>query len=300
MKRILVPCDFSKPSEEAFRTAVSIASKGDGEIHVLYVMDITFLHGKPTLSHAYAFNLNFLKDEETEAERKFQALWEKHAPLTLPVKFRYTIGSLLSDIDNYVRQYKIDLIVMGTHGAGNFGWGSNTEKVVTLVKIPVLSIRQHPTNPVQNVIVPVLPGWTDTHFITEVNKLQEFYKATIHLLWINTPHEFKSDASSREDLQQFAANTGLSNYSLNTRSDYTVEEGIYRFAKEINADMIAMATHGRTGLARRLRGSIAGDIVSHIDIPVWTIQPNKSGLGKTENALDLTETQRPSHAATQI
>jgi len=284
MKRILVPCDFSKPSEEAFRTAVSIASQSKGEIHVLYVMDITFLHGNPTLSHAYAFNLKFLKDEENEAERKFQSLWNKYAPLTLPIKFRHTIGSLLPDVESYVQQNEIDLIIMGTHGAGHAEWGSNTEKIVRLAKVPVLSIRQHQSRPVRNIIVPVIPGWTDEHFNAKVKKLQDFYQAKIHLLWINTPHAFSSDTSSRESLQQFANSNKFTNYSVNIRSDYTVEEGIYRFAKESNSDMIAMATHGWTGFKRLIRGSIAEDIVSHIGLPVWTVQHTQKQALETENA----------------
>jgi len=61
MKNILIPCDFSKPAEEAFRFAVNIAKQNDGQVHVLYVIDITFLHGNPTLSNAFAFNAGFLK-----------------------------------------------------------------------------------------------------------------------------------------------------------------------------------------------------------------------------------------------
>jgi nucleotide-binding universal stress UspA family protein len=43
-----------------------------------------------------------------------------------------------------------------------------------------------------------------------------------------------------------------------------------RFTNDINADMIAMATHGRKGLAHFLSGSIAEDLVNHVSCPIWT------------------------------
>jgi nucleotide-binding universal stress UspA family protein len=36
------------------------------------------------------------------------------------------------------------------------------------------------------------------------------------------------------------------------------------------ADMIAMSTHGRKGLNHLVTGSVAEDIVNHIDCPIWT------------------------------
>jgi nucleotide-binding universal stress UspA family protein len=50
----------------------------------------------------------------------------------------------------------------------------------------------------------------------------------------------------------------------------TEEEGIIYFADSINADLIALATHGRTGFAHVLAGSIAEEVVSHSKRPVLT------------------------------
>ena len=143
MKNILVPCDFSEAAREAFKFAVQIASKTGGKIHVIYVVDITFLHGKPSLSHSYAFNINFLKEIESEAENKFQEMWERHAPLTLPVTFKHCMGTLLTEVKNYIDAHGIDLVVMGTEGEGKARWGSNTNKVIQHSKPPVFAIRKN-------------------------------------------------------------------------------------------------------------------------------------------------------------
>ncbi|MBY0436446.1 MAG: universal stress protein, partial [Cyclobacteriaceae bacterium] len=43
MKKILVPCDFSAPAIEAFKFAVDIASRTNGEVHVLKVIDFPMI-----------------------------------------------------------------------------------------------------------------------------------------------------------------------------------------------------------------------------------------------------------------
>ena len=42
------------------------------------------------------------------------------------------------------------------------------------------------------------------------------------------------------------------------------------YAEDIDADMIALGTHQRTGVGHFLLGSIAEDVVNHAKRPVWT------------------------------
>src|SRR5262249_57788631 len=44
-------------------------------------------------------------------------------------------------------------------------------------------------------------------------------------------------------------------------------------AREKNADLIALATHGRGGLARLLMGSVAEEVLRHSPIPVLLTRP---------------------------
>jgi len=56
--------------------------------------------------------------------------------------------------------------------------------------------------------------------------------------------------------------------------DGPVADTILEVAEETHADMIAMSTHGRTGVSRWLMGSVADKIVHHAHIPVMLIHPN--------------------------
>ncbi len=52
-----------------------------------------------------------------------------------------------------------------------------------------------------------------------------------------------------------------------------IAETILEFARNADADMIAMCTHGRGGLARLVIGSIADEVVRHAAVPVLLVRP---------------------------
>lgn len=52
-----------------------------------------------------------------------------------------------------------------------------------------------------------------------------------------------------------------------------VAAGIVERASRGRADLIALATHGRTGLARLVAGSVALEVVRRADVPVLTMRP---------------------------
>lgn len=276
MKNILVPCDFSKPSEEAFKFAVRIASQTDGQIHVIHIIDITFLKGDSTVSNSYVFNVNFLKDLERESEQKFHTLWEKHAPMMMPIRFRHLVSSLTLEVENYIKVNNIDLVVMGTNGEGNAIFGSNTQKVVRISPVPVIAMRTAPVV-VRNIALAVSNDQFSDDFVRHVKQLQSLFHAALHLVYINTPVSFQSDTKSNLLLTELAEHAQFSRYTTSIRADYSVEAGLINFAKEINADMMAIGTHGRKGLAHLLVGSTAENIVNDLKVPIWTLSLNATG-----------------------
>ena len=54
----------------------------------------------------------------------------------------------------------------------------------------------------------------------------------------------------------------------------SVADVILGVAEELHVDVIAMSTHGRTGVQRWLMGSVADRVVHHAHIPVMLIHPN--------------------------
>lgn len=270
MRKILVPCDFSETAQEAFKYAIQLADEDKREIHVLHVIDMTFLGGSPTLSHAYTFNVQFMHELEREAREKFQKMWATFAPITLAARFRHKIGTFTNEVRNYVDDNNIDLIIMGTTGTGGSKWGSNVEKIVRTSDVPVLAIRKAPARPIQNIVVPMAMVEGDVVFVEKLKELQRMLSANLHFLYINTPTFFTKDSTMHKRLQEFIERYQLVACNTHFRSDTTVQEGIAHFIHEKSYDMIAMGTHRWKGLAHFMFGSVTEDVVNSLQVPIWT------------------------------
>jgi len=57
-------------------------------------------------------------------------------------------------------------------------------------------------------------------------------------------------------------------------------------ATEARADLIAMATHGRTGATRVLLGSVAEDVLRHADVPVFLLRQTEKELARRQRELE--------------
>ena len=73
-------------------------------------------------------------------------------------------------------------------------------------------------------------------------------------------------------MNDFVQRYQLKDYTLNTYNSRNTEEGIINFSEGINAHLIAMGTHGRTGIAHLISGSVAEDVVNHSNIQVITFK----------------------------
>jgi hypothetical protein len=87
---------------------------------------------------------------------------------------------------------------------------------------------------------------------------------------VSTDYRLLNSNQMMTKLETFIKKCGFENYTTNLQREDGKEQGVVEFAKEINADMIAMATHGRRGLGHLFMGSLAEDIVNHVNCPVWT------------------------------
>lgn len=157
----------------------------------------------------------------------------------------------------------------GTSGLKEIFIGSNTEKVVRFSPVPVLTVRLASSlQAVKHILVPSTLDLNQTDFIKKLKELQEFFDATLHVLLINTPIHFRSDAEGREALEAFVKHYKLSNVKLHFRNYTHEDSSILTFAISEKMDMIAMATHARKGLAHT--GSITENVVNHLQTPIWT------------------------------
>lgn len=272
MKKILVPTDFSIQAENALQVAAQMAQKNDSEIYLLHSMEMPLHLANTGNTGSLPEALYFIK----LAEKHFSELLER--PYLQDVTIHETIGhgEIYSDIREAVEKNKIDLVVMGSHGANGFKEmfiGSNTEKVVRTSAIPVLVIKNpHPNFEISDFVFA-------TDFSEECRmafgRAQDFARtvgATMHLLYINTPSDFKTSSEAQNMMNSFVKGMGVENFTLNIYNDTSVEKGILGFAKDNKAQLVGMSTHGRKGLSHFFNGSISEDLVNHAQMPVITFK----------------------------
>ena len=157
--------------------------------------------------------------------------------------------------------------------------GTNTKKVVRHSNCPVLTLHKKPSaGDFKHIVYASALSKDEEVFSRIVKRTQQLYNSTVHLVRINTPADFQRDREVKEYMDKFAKKLQLKNYTVNVYNDLSAEEGIINFADSIKADLIAMATHGRTGLAHVMAGSVAENVVGHSGIPVLTfVVKHKSG-----------------------
>jgi nucleotide-binding universal stress UspA family protein len=283
MKKILVPTDFSKTAQVAVGVAADIARKAGSELTLLHVIEEASgssfnVEGEAVYGGDPEERIFTIKLIE-RAKKQMAKTLEDSRLSGLKVRPELRMGSAFHGMTTIISERKVDLVVMGTAGNSdleNMIIGSNTEKVVRVAHCPVLVVNKKPiTTDFKNIVYATSMSENEEVFSRIVKRAQQMYDSTIHLVRINTPGNFERDVVIKKYMQDFARKLQLKNYTLNVFNDITEEEGIIYFAESINADLIAMATHGRTGFAHVLAGSIAEDVVKHSKRPVMTFVTKK-------------------------
>ena len=276
MKKIIVPIDFSEHSEFALEAAANLAQKYGSELIVLHMLELSnaiLIADENSINDEAVFYLKL-------AEQKFEAFLDK--PYLDGIKITPIVKhfKVWSEVNEVANKHDANLIVMGSHGASGVKEvlvGSNTEKVVRHADVPVLVIKHNP------ILLDFENGVFASDFSDEaitpyLNARITFKKlgAKMHLVYVNAPDgNFKSSTEIDKRVSLFLkkADGDLDNLdNVHIVSDYSIEKGILNFANNIGADLIAVATHGRKGLAHFFEGSISEDIANHSTLPVMTFK----------------------------
>jgi nucleotide-binding universal stress UspA family protein len=146
LEQIMVPTDFSKPSEIALHYAKELARNFKASLHVVHVLEPMQL--MPLASPGGTIpGMYSLRDEwEKRVHEQLGKMLNNGEREQFRAKLLMLTGSPFVEIIRYARSQSIDLIVMGTHGRGPISHmliGSVAERVVRKAPCPVLTVR-HP------------------------------------------------------------------------------------------------------------------------------------------------------------
>jgi len=281
MTKILIPFDFSEQANNALDFSVAIAKKANNvHIEVVHVMEIPVSSTVGTMGGGEMMpdmeNQVFFIELMNKRKSQINELKEKYLSEDFTLSAKIKLGNAFKNISESINEENPDLVVMGSKGISGMEEvliGSNTEKVVRTASCPVLTIKS-PVDPDDlNKIVFASDFREDNDDVANrIKQLQDFLDAQLYFVVVNTPGNFESSRDSIKRIRAFSHKYGFNNVTAEIYNSDSEESGIIEFSEDVNADLIAMATHGRTGFLHLITGSIAEDVVNHSKRPVWTFK----------------------------
>jgi len=126
--------------------------------------------------------------------------------------------------------------------------GSNTEKVVRRSNIPVLVIKKGKDNfAIKNIVFASDFSNECKKTFQKVIDFANLFNAKINLLYVNTIHNFNTTPAIESKIETFIKDFELGDYTRRIYNDISIEKGILSYSRDIDADLIALNTHGRSG-----------------------------------------------------
>lgn len=282
MIRILVPYDFSPSADHALDFAISMNQNYPNlEILVLHVIETPLATG----IGAMGGGLDPIPDFENQVfflelienrKKQFEELRSKYAESEFNLATKIEIGNIYRNISDTIAKEKMDLVVMGSKGSSGLDEiliGSNTEKVVRTATCPVITVKEKTdASQLKKVVFASDFRQADHEVAGRFKKMQHLFDAEFYFVFVNTPGSFETSRESMNRIRTFVNTHKFEHVKAEIYNSLSEEEGIIQFAEDIDADMIAITTHGRSGLLHLFTGSIAEDVVNHSKRPVWTFK----------------------------
>lgn len=282
MKNILVPTDFSACANYATEMGLALAEFFGATLHLYTSMDnpqssdfkdCTLLKNSPEGRQFLEYTNSLFLQWKNEGHVR-----------NISIRSICSSGKLTSGIQEYIQKHDIDFVVMGSHGSSGISEhfiGSNTQKVVRSIHVPVFVIKK----PLEEYAFKNIIYASNFHenekesFVRFLKFIEKFNPEKIHLLAVNTVGWFGQDILKMERaMEKFKTYCPFSKCESYVINDSDVEDGIQEFAKKIDADLIVISNHNRNPLKRIFSGSVVEALINHSEIPVLSIDYKENNM----------------------
>ncbi len=307
-RRMLVPLDGSALAEVVLPYARVLAGRFNLDVALIYVAD---MKESKSLLLAQAYidrTADTIKREVAEDPRKRAG--NTQGPGAAKVSGKVVVGSPAEEILRYADTNDIDFILMATHGrSGISRWvmGSVADRVLRSSRIPVLLVRAGIPQDIANnewpstILVPLdgsgLAELVLPHVValakqpnartTEVTLLTtcelvvpRFPSPESVASWgeIAAKDMMKSKNSAKKYLARIEKRLNDSGVKVSSQVlDGQPADEIIRYATKKAFSLIAMTTHGRSGLSRWAYGSVAEKVLLAASSPILLVRPASPG-----------------------
>ena len=287
-KMIMVPTDGSGFDREAIRVALRVAERSQARVRLVRVHSTGAFFGMESSPEGATVSVAVLQKERDRILGELYAL-AAECRNTSDAKIGVSLedGPVPDALQAYASRNKIDLIVISSHGRGGISrlsLGSVTDSLIRHTTIPVLVVKPHASylnpeagEPFRRIVVPLDGSDLAEQILPEVVALAKVDDARLTLLHVLVPRTSPQKAIVDDEIPcwdmdmatahayLFRTAAKLREVGFLTTTEVVIDENIAQaiadYAGGVRADLVAIATHGRGGISRALRGSVA-DVVT--------------------------------------
>lgn len=276
MKNILVPTDFSACADNAINLGFAFAEFFDAELYLINTIE-DLPKDWEEMTKEEKDSLPEKKKLEENANVLFLN-WKKRAEREgIRLTTIISSGKFIQNLQQQVEVINADFVVMGSHGASGkneYFIGSNTQKAIRKLHVPVFVIK----NPMKDyafknvVFASNFEANEKESFLKFLDFIKWFTPQTIHLLSINTSDWFSQPSFlMREAMKDFKKLCGDINCKSHFYRASSVDAGIRNFTDEVNADLVVISNRYRSPIKRIFQGSNVEALVNHSQVPVLSV-----------------------------
>jgi nucleotide-binding universal stress UspA family protein len=200
------------------------------------------------------------------------------------VSFSFNIreGKVFDRICAQAEEVEAYMIVVGTHGASGFEefWiGSNAQKIVSMTPCPILTIRdsREVENELKTILFPVDSTLETRQKAPFTADLANAFEAKVHVLKLYSTSveavRATVDAYARQ-VVQFFDELGVDTIIEEREAD-NITKATLEFAREIDANLIAIMTEQEKTAMNWFLGTFANQMINHSEFPVLSIRPKE-------------------------
>ena len=295
--KILVPLDGSELAERALNPALTLAQQVKGEAILLSVPVLKQMFVSGGNGYSLMLPEESLQESQQEMMGYLQTVAQNWAFPDVTLRTEVISGDEASVIVETAAAENVDLIVMSTHGySGLTRWmlGSITEKVLRAAPCPVLVVRS--LDPISRILI-TLDGSELAEYSLEPGlEFARRFGGEVTLLRVEqsmkspltrfgqpqitgeTQREDKLQKKIYEIAKIYLARLVESHRRAGQHIETAVSinspaDGILDFAELNQTDLIVMSTHGRTGLAHWVYGSVTEKVMRGAGCAMLIIRP---------------------------
>lgn len=282
--RILIPLDGSERSKRVLSQVARLLRRHDAEVVLVRSVFVP-----PSLARIDTAKLaEEHRKEAAEDLRKTAELLNAQGARARAVVLE---GPAAEAVLDAARREKATMIALSTHGRGGVSrWllGSVAEKVLRGSELPVLLLHSFRPDssgapvpvgdgqiPFRRVLVPLDGSEASRAVLPGAERFARLFESELLLLTVETDDAPGAAEDARATAERLKKE-GVKAATLHLKGDPASE--ILDAAEAENADLIAMATHGRSGVSRWVFGSVTERVLRESTIPLLVVRSVPAGL----------------------